>query len=61
VDVRRNGTWQRLFESGVLKAGGVPQQVDVDVSGADRLRLIATDGGDGIGWDHAVWANPMLR
>jgi hypothetical protein len=35
--------------------------VDVDISGADRLRLIATDGGDGIGWDHGVWADAMIQ
>jgi hypothetical protein len=60
VELCRNGAWQRVFDSGVMKAGDEPQGVGVDVSGADRLRLIATDAGDGIGWDHAVWAEPKL-
>jgi hypothetical protein len=61
VEVRRKGEWERVFESPVMHAGDTPRQVDVDVSGVDRLRLIATDAGDGIGWDHAVWAEPVLR
>jgi len=61
VDIRCAGKWQRVFESAVFKPSTPPGQVDVDVSSADRLRLIATDGGDGIAWDHAVWANPLLH
>jgi alpha-galactosidase len=61
VDIHRKGTWQRVFESGPMKAGDQPKAIDVDISGADRLRLLVTDGGDGIAWDHAAWGNPMLR
>ncbi|MBT7303043.1 MAG: hypothetical protein HN849_26155 [Victivallales bacterium] len=61
VEIHRKGTWQRVFESEVMKPGDEPRKVDVDVAGADRLRLIATDGGDSIAWDHAAWGNPVLR
>jgi len=61
VEVRRGGDWQRVFESPVMKAGDAPRDVDVDLSGADRLRLNVTDGGDGISWDHAVWADALIR
>lgn len=61
VELLRNGTWERVFESPVMKAGDAPRDVRVDISDATRIRLIATDGGDSIGWDHAAWGNPMLR
>lgn len=61
VEIRRDGQWQRVFESDVFKPGAPPRELDIDISSADRLRLIATDGGDGIAWDHAVWANPLLH
>ena len=61
VEVRRDGKWQRVFESDVFRPGTTPRDVDIDVSSADRIRLIAIDGGDGIGWDHAVWGAAMLK
>jgi hypothetical protein len=73
VEVQRNGEvapllakegpgggWERVFESGVLRAGQ-QQEVSVDMAGADRLRLVATDAGDGIDSDHAVWAEARLQ
>jgi lysophospholipase L1-like esterase len=32
----------------------------VNVTGADRLKLVVTDAGDGNGWDHADWADATL-
>lgn len=60
LEVHRNGAWERVFESGVLRAGQ-QQEVSVDISGADRIRLITTDAGDGIDTDHAVWAEARLQ
>jgi len=61
IEVRRKGEWERLFESPVMSPGTTPLDVDVNVAGADRLRLSVTDGGDGIAWDHGVWADATLR
>jgi hypothetical protein len=63
VEVRRKGEWQRLFASAVLRGGqpGQPVAVDVDISGADRLRLTVTDAGDNINSDHAAWGGAMLQ
>ena len=33
----------------------------VDLTGAQQLRLITTDGGDGIACDHAEWADARLK
>jgi len=35
--------------------------VIVGIAGADLLRLMTTDGGDGINFDHAVWAETKLQ
>jgi hypothetical protein len=61
VEVRRAGQWERLFESGILRGAEPPARVDVDISGADRLRLIVTDAGDNIYSDHAAWGGAAIR
>ena len=60
VEVLRGGTWERAFASPVLRLGP-PQQVDADITGAEQLRLITTDGGDNIHCDHAVWAEARIQ
>ncbi len=60
VEVLRAGKWQRVYESPVLKWGDV-RDVDVEIAGAEQLRLSTTDGGDNIYGDHAVWAAARLR
>lgn len=57
---RRGGTWETLYESPVLKARGLPVAVEADLTGYDRLELMATDGGDNPNADHAAWGNPRL-
>ena len=52
---------QKRFESGVMRKGDAAKVVDVDVSGANSLRLVVTDGGDGITCDHADWADACLK
>ncbi|MBN1466139.1 NPCBM/NEW2 domain-containing protein [candidate division KSB1 bacterium] len=34
--------------------------VEVDISGAHKLYLVVSDGGDGNAWDHADWIEPKL-
>ena len=50
------------FDSKVVSAStkGHAVDVDVDISGAKSLFLVATDGGDGFGCDWADWAEPRL-
>ena len=60
VEVFRKGQWERLYESPVLKLGQT-QEVDVDIAGAEQLRLRTTDGGDNIYGDHAVWAAARIK
>ncbi|MBI4576330.1 MAG: DUF2330 domain-containing protein [Planctomycetes bacterium] len=43
------------WRSGVMRHDTPPAEVRVPLEGARSLRLMVEDGGDGIGWDHAVW------
>ncbi len=49
---------QIRFQTDVLHSGSV--DIDVDVTGAQTLFLIATDGGDGNALDWADWTQPRL-
>ena len=51
---------RRLFKSGKVVAGQPPIPLRLDVVGGRRLRLLVTDGGDGITCDVAHWADARL-
>ena len=61
VEARRGGAWQKLFDSGLQRGGQPPVEIDLDISGADQLRLTTTDGGDGINSDHGAWGAARLE
>ncbi|GHC51948.1 NPCBM/NEW2 domain-containing protein [Streptomyces flavofungini] len=46
--------------TGVLTTADPAQPISADVRGAEVIRLVVTDGGDGIDSDHADWAEPVL-
>ena len=48
------------FECGPMSDSDPPKEVEVSLAGARQLRLIAKDGGDGIGCDMANWAEARL-
>jgi len=51
---------EKLFDSGVMKGKQPAKKVSVPLDGADELRLVATDAGDGINCDHADWGDAKL-
>lgn len=51
---------QVVFSSGVMHNNTEPKEVNVNLSGKNELKLIVTDGGDGINSDHADWVNARL-
>ncbi|MBM3500636.1 MAG: hypothetical protein FJX74_18420 [Armatimonadetes bacterium] len=61
VEVERNGQWEKVFESDILRGGQPAAEIDVDITGALRLRLTTTDAGDNIYSDHAEWADARLE
>jgi glucose/arabinose dehydrogenase len=46
----------KVFDSGVMNGASATQSVDVSIAGATTLRLVVTNGGDNINYDHADWA-----
>ncbi|MBE0534316.1 MAG: NPCBM/NEW2 domain-containing protein [Phycisphaerae bacterium] len=55
------GKGEVLWQSGLMKAGDPAKEVNVLTRGVQKLGLIVTDGGDGIAYDHANWADAKLR
>lgn len=51
------GDGRKLWESGLMRRGQPARTVDVDVRGVTNLVLLVTDGGDGVEYDHANWAD----
>ncbi|MFJ5262495.1 NPCBM/NEW2 domain-containing protein [Streptomyces sp. NPDC088387] len=51
---------EQVWKSPRLTGSDPAAPVDVDLTGADSLRLRVTDGGDGSGYDHADWADARL-
>ncbi|WP_371652107.1 NPCBM/NEW2 domain-containing protein [Streptomyces sp. NBC_00224] len=54
----RDGTM--VADSGVRTAADPAKHLSVDLKGGTKLRLVVTDGGDGINYDHADWADAKL-
>ncbi len=45
----------------ISRAAGIQQTtIEADITGAQKLYLVVTNGGDGLDYDHANWANPVL-
>ncbi|MFF0290558.1 NPCBM/NEW2 domain-containing protein [Streptomyces sp. NPDC005262] len=47
----------KVASTGVLTNAMAAQPITADVSGAQVVRLVVTDGGDGVDSDHADWAD----
>lgn len=50
-----------LWQSGIMTDSTEAREVDVDISGIDKLALLVTDGGDNINYDHADWADARFE
>ncbi len=57
--VRADG--ETVYRSGIMKPGDAAQRVDIDLAGRQSLLLIVRDGGDGVAYDHANWAEAVLE
>lgn len=60
VERMHNGQWQEVFRSKVFRGGDAPEEIEVELKGAEALRLRTTDAGDGRNSDHATWGDPRL-
>jgi titin len=50
----------KIYDSGVLTGNSATGNINVNVTGVNQLRLVVTDGGDGIDFDHGDWAGARL-
>lgn len=55
------GDGKKLWSSSTLSGLDAPKEIDLDIAGVDRLRLVVTDAGDGNKFDVADWCEPVLR
>lgn len=55
------GDDRTLWRSGVCKFGEKPRECRADLQGVRILELVVTDAGDGIGFDHADWADATFE
>ncbi|WP_165225612.1 NPCBM/NEW2 domain-containing protein [Aquisphaera insulae] len=60
VEFRLVGDGKALWSSGVLKTHDPAREVDANLTGVKRLVLQVTDGGDGMNFDHADWADATI-
>lgn len=56
VDFQVYADGAKVADSGTVTGADAAQHLTADLSGAAFLRLVVTDGGDGINYDHADWA-----
>lgn len=50
----------KKYDSGTMTGTSATKKASVALSGAQELRMVVTDAGDGIDYDHADWANPKI-
>jgi hypothetical protein len=50
-----------LYDSGGMGATTATKSINASVTGKNELKLIMTDGGNGINFDHGDWANAMVH
>lgn len=50
----------KVASTGVLTNAMPAEPLSADITGARLVRLVVTDGGDGIDSDHADWADARL-
>ncbi|UQN10823.1 NPCBM/NEW2 domain-containing protein [Deinococcus sp. QL22] len=51
---------QKAYDSGTMTGASATKTIDLDITGKQELRLVVTDAGDNIHYDHADWAKPLV-
>ncbi|WUA62460.1 NPCBM/NEW2 domain-containing protein [Streptomyces sp. NBC_00224] len=49
-----------VADSGKMTSADPAKQLSVDLTGALDVRLVVTDAGDGVDYDHGDWGGPRL-
>lgn len=51
---------KEIWRSDIMRHGDDPKRIDLDISGMRTITLVSDQAGDGIGADHADWANACI-
>ena len=51
----------KLYETGRMNSTDNQKFIEVPITGTKELKLVVTDGGNGIGSDHATWGDTKLH
>lgn len=51
---------QKAYDSGTMTGASATKQVDLNIAGKHELRLVVTDASNGMSYDHADWAQPLI-
>lgn len=54
------GDGKELYNSGIVREGEAPREVEVSVEGVRLLELCVEDAGDGASGDRALWIDPVI-
>jgi hypothetical protein len=54
------GDHHKLFDSGIMSGTSPVQNISLDLTGRQNLRLVVTNGGDNAYYDHADWAEARV-
>jgi alpha-galactosidase len=60
VDFQVFADADKVADSGTVRGADAAKPLTASIAGADFLRLVVTDSGDGNSYDHADWANARL-
>lgn len=52
---------KKLFESDIFRGKTPPKDIEVDLSGAQMLKLVITEGGNGWGGDWVMWGQAAVQ
>ena len=52
---------EKVAETDVINSRDAMEYIEVNIAGAKELMIVATDGGNGNGSDHAVWGDAKLH
>jgi len=54
------GDGVKLYDSGVMTGASQTKSLNIGITGVNSLKLIVTNGGDNINYDHADWADARV-
>ncbi|WP_432352636.1 NPCBM/NEW2 domain-containing protein [Sporosarcina sp. A2] len=52
---------EKRFDSGLMNSKDPQKYIEINTNGANELKLVVTDGGNGNGSDHASWGDSKLH